>query len=87
LLIQDTHSLPPSVNPNTSLLIGAGLSEVKEGDLFCVLLGCFLSIIFRPLGGNRYAFAGPCYVHNLINGRAIEGLENGEYELNSYELE
>ncbi|KAI1120679.1 heterokaryon incompatibility protein-domain-containing protein [Nemania abortiva] len=71
---------------DTSVLVGISCPGTRVGDLVCVLMGCFLPVILRPLGENRHAFLGAAYVHNLMNGVALKGLQNGDYTQHSFQI-
>ena len=75
----------PLVMDATIPLMGAGRSGIREGDMICVFLGCSFPVVIRP-NGDHYIFIGAVYVDNLTHGEAIADLENGLYELDSFEL-
>jgi hypothetical protein len=59
--------------------------RVKEGDLVCVLLGCPVPMILRPVH-NYYEVIGDIYIDGIMFGEAIEALEEGKVELRDFEL-
>jgi hypothetical protein len=81
----ETSISGPLVTDATIPLMGAGRSGIREGDMICVFLGCSFPVVIRP-DGNNYIFIGAVYVDNLTDGEAIADLENGLYELDSFEL-
>lgn len=44
----------------------------KQDDEVSVLLGCDFPMVLRPRGSNRYEVVGPCFVHGLMLGEALE---------------
>jgi hypothetical protein len=62
---------------------GIGPLIVKDGDFVCVLLGGRTPFILRPVGDD-YNLVGECYVHGFMHGEAIEQMENGERNLESF---
>lgn len=81
----ETSISGPLVTDAAIPLMGAGRSGIREGDMICVFLGCSFPVVIRP-NGNHYIFIGAVYVDNLTDGEAIADLENGLYELDSFEL-
>ena len=39
----------------------------------CVLLGCDMPMLLRPIANSQYQVVGDCYVHGLMNGEAFLG--------------
>ena len=60
-------------------------SNVQKGDSICVFLGGPTPFLIRR-ESDHYILLGPCYVHELMNGEAIEDLEVGKYELKDFDL-
>jgi hypothetical protein len=50
---------------------GIGPAAMAPGDLLCVLFGFDLPVVLRLVEGSRYRFIGECYVHDLMDGRAV----------------
>ena len=44
------------------------------GDVAVVLFGAPLCLILRPVG-HRYQLVGDAYVHGIMHGELVEGLE------------
>jgi hypothetical protein len=65
--------------------IGQGTNRCKVGDLVCVLLGCNLPVILRPVE-DHYEFMGEAYLHDIMHGEAIQAMEEGKVQLESFEL-
>lgn len=58
-------------------LLGIGPSIVEPGDVIVVLFGPLLAIL-RPVG-DMWRFVGECYVHDIMQGQAVEKWkESGE---------
>ncbi|KAK3378337.1 heterokaryon incompatibility protein-domain-containing protein [Podospora didyma] len=47
----------------------------EAGDRVCVLLGCSLPLLLRPVRGTNCDFqvVGPCYIHGFMDGEALLG--------------
>jgi hypothetical protein len=60
--------------------VGSVPKNSQRRDLICVLQGCDVPVVLRPLG-NAYKLVGHCYVHGIVKGETFEGLEKGEYKL------
>jgi hypothetical protein len=65
--------------------IGQGTNICRVGDLLCVLLGCNLSVILRPVE-KHYEFIGEAYLHGIMHGEAIQAMEEGKVQFESFEL-
>ena len=65
--------------------IGLAPSGVKRGDKVCVLLGCHVPMILRAVHGH-YQVIGDAYVHGMMHGEAVDGLESGTYALKDFDL-
>ncbi|KAG4415970.1 hypothetical protein IFR04_010920 [Cadophora malorum] len=68
-----------------SNIMGLAPEGVEEGDIICVPLGCPHPMIFRKVE-DHYIVIGEAYVDGYMRGKAIEMLENGELELETFEL-
>ena len=60
--------------------LGMALETSQKGDVICVLLGCTTPIALRPVG-NRFRYVGECYLHGLMEGKAMEWLDSGVCQL------
>ena len=69
----------------SSNIMGLATEGVEEGDIICVPLGCPHPMIFRKVE-DHYIVIGEAYVDGYMRGKAIEMLENGELELETFEL-
>ncbi|KAE8449083.1 hypothetical protein EG329_008466 [Mollisiaceae sp. DMI_Dod_QoI] len=59
--------------------------RIQEGDVVCVLLGCPVPMVLRPMA-NHYEVIGDIYLHEIMFGEALEALGRGEVELQDFEL-
>jgi len=55
------------------------------GDLICILFGCSCPVVLRPRH-HGYIFIGDAYVDGIMDGEAMNGYENGTYELQNFNL-
>jgi hypothetical protein len=62
--------------------------DAEQGDIICVLLGCRFPVVLRPRGpsDNYYVLVGEAYIEGFMDGEAILGLEEGYFELNTFEI-
>jgi hypothetical protein len=65
------------------LCLGTGAAD--PGDLICVLLGCSTPIILRKVK-DYYLYIGDVYVDGYMYGKAIDELNNGTRQLQTFEL-
>lgn len=61
-------------------LMGLVPDGVAAGDEICILFGGYTPFVIRRLEGGNYEFIGECYVHGLMNGEAMEELEDSRAE-------
>lgn len=54
--------------------------QTEPGDVCGIFLGATVPYILRPAQKNRHHLVGESYVHGVMNGELIEGLECGEYQ-------
>jgi hypothetical protein len=59
--------------------IGLAPMAAHAEDIICVLHGCSVPVVLRPLRMNvlpdssvRYLFVGECYIHGMMDGEAVE---------------
>lgn len=77
----------------TSGHMGMGVKNTQVGDRICVLFGGQTPFILRRLGSssesgeNRYMFVSESYVHGVMDGEAMEQLEQGKYTKEVFEIE
>jgi hypothetical protein len=60
-------------------------NTVKDGDLVCVVLGCDVPLILRPIG-DYHELIGDCYVDGIMEGQAMADLDAGKYKLEIFDL-
>ncbi|KIW03032.1 uncharacterized protein PV09_05685 [Verruconis gallopava] len=53
--------------------IGLAPKEAKPGDQVCILLGCPMPLVLRPLKNKRYRVVGECYACGLMGAEAFLG--------------
>lgn len=56
-----------------------------EDDIIAILFGCPVPVILRKHDG-WYEFIGTCYFHGIMEGELVPGIQNGEYETQSFEM-
>jgi hypothetical protein len=63
--------------------LGLVPNAARKGDSICLLLGCSLPVILRPLSdGNasqaapRWKFVGECYIYGIMDGEAMKLAED-----------
>lgn len=73
--------------------IGAAPHEAQIGDLICVLYGCSVPVILRPISDDSelpsnkaYRFIGECYLHGFMDAEAIAWQIKGELEEDEFVL-
>jgi len=64
---------------------GTGPDYMKTGDQVCVLLGGATPFIVRP-NIDGYRLIGECYVHGLMYGEALQGIQTGEARIVEFRL-
>ncbi|KAH8710158.1 hypothetical protein GQ44DRAFT_731167 [Phaeosphaeriaceae sp. PMI808] len=65
--------------------IGRAGNGVKEGDNLCVLLGCALPFVLRPIDGH-YELVSESYVPEIMRGEAMISLDEGKRKIEQFEL-
>jgi hypothetical protein len=58
---------------------------VKDGDLVCMLLGCALPMVLRPVDGHNEVVA-EAYVAGIMHGEAMVAFNEGKKLLQEFEL-
>lgn len=66
--------------------IGVGPQIIEPGDIVVVLFGSRVPIILRKING-CYRLVSDCYIHGLMDGEAIQMLENGKLETEVFEIQ
>ncbi|KAM5343497.1 hypothetical protein ACJ41O_012034 [Fusarium nematophilum] len=59
----------------SSQLLGLGSRHARRGDIACILYGCSVPVLLRPLGvSDQYKLVGECYLQGKMDGEALTGL-------------
>jgi hypothetical protein len=66
--------------------IGLGPDAAEEGDSVCIISGAEVLHVVRHVEGHKYLFIGECYAHGLMDGQAIELVEEGKLKMMDIEL-
>jgi hypothetical protein len=65
--------------------IGRSRDLVQAGDIACILLGCAVPMILRPIDGH-YELVAEAYVPGIMHGEAMTALKEGRKVLREFEL-
>jgi hypothetical protein len=65
--------------------VGLAPESAEEGDLICILLGGQTPFVLRQ-AGDHYTLIGPCYVHGIMDGEAMEQVNVGKFQLRDFAL-
>jgi hypothetical protein len=65
--------------------IGVGPPTVQKGDKICILLGCDIPLIIRPID-NHYIVVGDCFVYGIMKGEVIKDIEESRLNLETFTL-
>ncbi|CAG8977481.1 hypothetical protein HYALB_00013036, partial [Hymenoscyphus albidus] len=70
----------------TEKSMGLAPEASHVGDFVCVSLDCSVPVILRPVKGSSglYNLVGEAYIHGMMDGQAIEKLENGEFKMQRF---
>ncbi|KAK5725193.1 hypothetical protein LTR17_013145 [Elasticomyces elasticus] len=60
--------------------IGLGPSGTELADIVCILYGCTVPCILRPVGDKRYEFVGEAYMYGFMTGEAVTMLTTAELQ-------
>ena len=66
--------------------MGLGPRLTEPGDLVCVLLGSQVPFVLRQVYG-CYVLVGECYCHEIMDGEAVRGLDEGKVVLQDFVLD
>jgi hypothetical protein len=50
--------------------MGLGPNAMQTGDVVCILFGCKVPYILRPVDGH-YLLVGDAYIHGIMDGEAM----------------
>jgi hypothetical protein len=65
--------------------MGLGRKEARPGDIVCILLGGGSPVILRQ-DGDAYFNIGPCYIHGIMDGGAMEETKKERFEYQDFIL-
>lgn len=65
--------------------VGMASAYVEVGDRVCVVLGCSVPIIFHR-EGDHFLNLGDTFIDGFMNGEATDGISDGKYKLQTFEL-
>ena len=57
-------------------MYGTDIEQTRHGDLIAILFGCSTPIVVRPKG-SHFQVLGEAYVHGMMEGEAMDFLEDG----------
>ena len=66
-------------------LVGISMDDLQDGDTLCIFLGCPQPVIIRP-DGDQFRIVAAAYVDLLAAGQAMDDLESGFYDLETFDL-
>ena len=68
--------------------IGMGRGSALVDDILVVFPGISMPFLLRPrLDSSRYQMIGPTFVHGIMDGEAMKGLEEGTYQMQSFVID
>jgi len=59
--------------------------DLQTGDLVCVILGCAVPMILRPVD-SHFEVIGEAWLYGIMKGEAMTALEQGKVDLREFEL-
>ena len=65
--------------------MGIGPALLGKGDVVCVLLGCNVPFVLREVEGH-HILVGHCFVLGLMDGEAMEAVEDGKATIQEFEI-
>jgi hypothetical protein len=65
--------------------MGLAPTDVRKGDLICILFGCSFPVALRQ-EGYHYIFIGAVYLHGWMNGEAVELYREGKLSLQDFSI-
>jgi hypothetical protein len=60
-------------------------ADTRHGDIVAILFDCDLPVVLRPRE-RQYTFVGCCYVHGIMEGQAMAGLDRGEFTAETFDI-
>jgi len=65
--------------------LGVGPYLAREGDIVAVLFGAMFCLVLRPVGQQQYRLVGDAYIHGVMHGELVEGLQ-GRLDGEAFEI-
>lgn len=65
--------------------IGQTFRNVQAGDIVCILLGCSMPMVLRPID-NHFELIGDIYLDGIMYGEAMAALDERKFKLQDFEL-
>lgn len=61
------------------VLYGLAPKETRDGDVVCVLDGCSVPVVMRPMDkGRHWILVGECFVYGIMDGEAVDAAVDGK---------
>ena len=60
--------------------LGLAPAATLPHDKICILPGCNVPLVLRPRG-EHFEIIGECYIHGIMRGEALQGVEEGKHRL------
>lgn len=54
--------------------LGLAPRDARVADIICILCGCSVPVILRPVENERYILIGECYLHGMMEGEATKSV-------------
>ena len=70
----------------TERSVGFVAEKAKEGDTICILLGCSVPVVLRPIGDSAFEFVGECYIDGLMEGESMHTASESAWEPEEIEI-
>ena len=58
--------------------LGLGLKNTDASDFVCIFLGGHVPFVLRSQKDGKYQLIGECYVHGVMDGKAMNGINNSD---------
>jgi hypothetical protein len=68
----------------TKGMIGLGPPRLEKNDTVSILFGCNLPVVLRRAENRQFEWVGPAYVYGMMDGEAINGVEEGSSSIRSF---
>jgi hypothetical protein len=63
-------------------LVGFVPNTIEEGDIIVVLRGWSVPYALRPQPSGSYTLVGECYIHGIMHGEMLNGMDRKEEVFN-----